>query len=456
MHLTRFRLSSLIVALSLVTSVHAAPPSADPLTRSSSATTSTSMSRVSAERSEAVPDPFEPVTATPARASSSNLTSTLPQPVLAPSNTATTPVTTINAPVNRTTQIDVRPPNQPLTQTNVTPQVQRTQNGSVVTNVTVTPNANQGGSSTVITQVTPPGQPIRPVTLGTVTNSQGIPTEVRVQPVAPAAPSGITTTNPGAIGTSVGVTTAPGLATPTMNTMPPTASGMPGQPLAVDPTVQAPRVMIPLTQNMPIKRVIGKGKKARTVVSNASSNAPIEQMDVTDIDKQISDLAAHAQHYPPRFPDRRTREVAERVTRDLIDRLDNLAVLPNASYEVLLRAGKVNAIGRNLDLGSTATLKSSIYLKRAIDLKPKDGEANYWYGSALAEGGGFKEGLPYLNRALTAGYDEALLSMANVHLNLEKSDEAIRLIERYRAKFPDDPRLNGMTEAVNNKSASIW
>ena len=221
----------------------------------------------------------------------------------------------------------------------------------------------------------------------------------------------------------------------------------------------APRIMIPLTQVMPVKPTrskTAKGKSSRSRAAVAAASGPIEQVDVTEIDKQISNLAANAQHYPPRFPDRNSRDRAEVLARQLIDQLDGWAVVPNASYEVLLRAGKANSIGRNLDLGTTAILKSSVYLKRAIELRPNDGEANFWYGSVLAEGGGFKEGVPYLNKSLAAGYDEALLSLANVYLNTEKNDQALAMIERYRAKFPDDPRLNGMVEAVNSGKASIW
>lgn len=59
--------------------------------------------------------------------------------------------------------------------------------------------------------------------------------------------------------------------------------------------------------------------------------------------------------------------------------IEPYAKAPNASYDVLVRAAKLNGMGRNLDLGSEYTVRGGQYIDRAIKLKPNSGEANFIY-----------------------------------------------------------------------------
>ncbi len=135
--------------------------------------------------------------------------------------------------------------------------------------------------------------------------------------------------------------------------------------------------------------------------------------------------------------------------------IESYAQNPNASYEVLLRAAKLNAMGRNLDLGSDYAVRAGNYIARAIKLNDT-AEANFLYGAMLAEGGGFKEGTKYLEKAEKMGYLEATQSLAQADLLDDKKDRAIQRLTEFKAKNPDNPYIDEQLRIVNSGKYYIW
>ena len=201
----------------------------------------------------------------------------------------------------------------------------------------------------------------------------------------------------------------------------------------------------------------GKTKSSKLSTPPAPAGDVGKTLDVTDIDSKIAVIEPEAKHYPPFFSDGRVRYKTGLIVKDLVKELDQYAVDPRASYEVLLRAMKVNAFARNMDLGGESTLKSSIYVQRMIKLRPESGEANYWFGTMLAEGGGMKEGIPYLNKAIKEGYKEAHLSLANTYLLLEKKAMALTSLNNYKkVNSSDYERTDKWIDEVNNGRLNLW
>ena len=181
----------------------------------------------------------------------------------------------------------------------------------------------------------------------------------------------------------------------------------------------------------------------------------ITQLDVSVLDDFITYATPMARHYPPVFSSRTERYNTTERLKSLTAWIETYAQNPNASYEVLLRAAKLNAMGRNLDLGSDYAVRAGNYIARAIKLNDT-AEANFLYGAMLAEGGGFKEGAKYLEKAEKMGYLEATQSLAQADLLDDKKDRAIQRLTEFKAKNPDNPYIDEQLRIVNSGKYYIW
>lgn len=129
---------------------------------------------------------------------------------------------------------------------------------------------------------------------------------------------------------------------------------------------------------------------------------------------------------------------------------------PNASYDILIRAAKLNGMGRNLDLGSDYTIRGGKYVDRAIKLQPDSGEANFLYGMMLSEGGGFKEGQKYLDRAVSLGYTEAEQSLAQSDLLSDRRDNALERLRRLEQKNPNNDIIRQQIKLIEEVNSTFW
>ena len=179
------------------------------------------------------------------------------------------------------------------------------------------------------------------------------------------------------------------------------------------------------------------------------------QLDVSVLDDFITYVTPMARHYPPVFSSRTERYNTTERLKSLTAWIETYAQNPNASYEVLLRAAKLNAMGRNLDLGSDYAVRAGNYIARALRLNDT-AEANFLYGAMLAEGGGFKEGAKYLEKAEKMGYLEATQSLAQADLLDDKKDRAIQRLTEFKAKNPDNPYIDEQLRIVNSGKYYIW
>lgn len=182
----------------------------------------------------------------------------------------------------------------------------------------------------------------------------------------------------------------------------------------------------------------------------------IKAIDRTDINARINLIGKYARHYPAHFGNPRARRGAEIEVKDLLKTVNPIALNPKATHDELVQAFKVNGMARNLDVGSNTTTNADNFIRRALKLEPKNPDTNYWFGVLLSEGGGMKEGIPYLNKAAKAKYDEAHLSLANAYLGLGKKDQALAELRTYEKLVPTDTRVPDMIDAVKQNKASIW
>jgi len=182
------------------------------------------------------------------------------------------------------------------------------------------------------------------------------------------------------------------------------------------------------------------------------------EIDVTEIDDFLQMVEGKARHYPPRFSERQERKGFEAKLKDLTQRLDTLATKDNASFDVLIRAFKASVMARNLDLGSVYTTKSLNYAQRILKINPNDAEANFWFGFGLSEGGGQREAIPYLDKAMKAGVQEAYLSAANNYIAMEQKKNAVQTLKNYKIKYPQEAEVADRLIAEIEKQGrwNVW
>ena len=198
-----------------------------------------------------------------------------------------------------------------------------------------------------------------------------------------------------------------------------------------------PNKTLTLNENRLIVPTINNNQRAIKYAALAGEN----EVDITEIDDFLQLVEGKARHYPPRFTDRKERRGFESKLKELTLQLDTLASQPNASFDVLIRAFKASVLARNLDLGSVYTTKSLDYAQRILKINKDDAEANFWFGFALSEGGGHREAMPYLDKAMKGGVQEAYLSATNNYIALEQKKNAVQTLKTYKAKYPQEAEV---------------
>ena len=193
-----------------------------------------------------------------------------------------------------------------------------------------------------------------------------------------------------------------------------------------------------------------------TVLVPQQQGLGTDKLDVSLLDDFIEDVSPNARHYPPNFPNRSQRHYTREKIKVLTEWIEPYAQSPNASYDVLLRAAKLNGMGRNLDLGSDYTVRGGKYVDRAIKIKSDSGEANFLYGMMLSEGGGFKEGQKYLDRAVSLGYTEAEQSLSQSDLLSDRRDNALERLRRLEQQVPNNAVIRQQIKLVEDGKFYIW
>lgn len=215
-----------------------------------------------------------------------------------------------------------------------------------------------------------------------------------------------------------------------------------------------PSKSITLDQNKLIVPTLNNNSRSLKFAVLAGDN----EIDITEIDDFLQLVEGKARHYPPRFSERQERRGFEAKLKEVTQQLDTLAANENASFDILLRAFKASVMARNLDLGSVYTTRSLNYAQRILKINQEDAEANFWFGFSLSEGGGHREAIPYLDKAMKAGVQEAYLSAANNYIAMEQKKNAIQTLKNYKIKYPQEAEVADrlIAEIENQGRWNVW
>lgn len=190
-----------------------------------------------------------------------------------------------------------------------------------------------------------------------------------------------------------------------------------------------------------------------TILGNTSGT---KVFDVTLMDEFINDVLPNVRNYPPNFPNRTAEYVTSENIKYLSDWIEPHATAPDASFEVVLRAAKLNGMARNLNLGTAYTLRAGTHMQKALQMKPDDIEANYLFGMMLSETGAFKEGRKYLDKAVSLGSIDAEQSIAQADLLADNRKAALKRLHDLAVKHPNNAQLKEQIQIVENGGYYIW
>lgn len=215
-----------------------------------------------------------------------------------------------------------------------------------------------------------------------------------------------------------------------------------------------PSKSITLDQNKLIIPTVNNNTRSLKFAVLAGEN----EIDITEIDDFLQLVEGKARHYPPRFSERQERRGFEAKLKEVTQQLDTLAANENASFDILMRAFKASVMARNLDLGSVYTTRSLNYAQRILKINQEDAEANFWFGFGLSEGGGHREAIPYLDKAMKAGVQEAYLSAANNYIAMEQKKNALQTLKNYKIKYPQEAEVADrlIAEIENQGRWNVW
>lgn len=215
-----------------------------------------------------------------------------------------------------------------------------------------------------------------------------------------------------------------------------------------------PNKKLILDTNKLIVPTVNNSQRAMKYAVLAGQN----EIDITNIDDFLQMVEGKARHYPPRFTDRQERKGFESKLKEVSAELDALASNDNVSFDILVRAFKASILGRNLDLGSSYTTKSLKYAQQILKMNKEDAEANFWFGFSLSEGGGQKEAIPYIDKAIKAGVQEAYLVSANNFIALSQKKNAVQTLKNYKVKYPEEAEVADRLIAEIEKQGryNVW
>ena len=192
-----------------------------------------------------------------------------------------------------------------------------------------------------------------------------------------------------------------------------------------------------------------------TVIINANKSGTT-RLDVSLIDDFIESVSPNARHYPPNFPNRTAEFVTSENIKYLSDWLEPYASANDATFDIILRAAKINGMARNLNISTDYTQRANKYMAKAINLAPNDAEANFLYGMMISEGGGFTEGQKYLQKAAKLGYLEAEQSLAQAELLADNHAGALSRLKALQSKHPTHAQIAEQVRIVENGGYYIW
>jgi tetratricopeptide (TPR) repeat protein len=165
------------------------------------------------------------------------------------------------------------------------------------------------------------------------------------------------------------------------------------------------------------------------------------------ISQVLDDLTAHAKDYPTKFRSKEERARAVRDAKMLQSVFDTLTAKDDTDTQMLFTAAILNGLAHNLDIEGAAQ-KTVVYYERILHREPENPKGNYYYGNFLAGASRPKESLPYLEKALKLGVDQAGYSLGLAYITMGDKAKALEYLESYSKKNPNNKEAKQLIEEL--------
>jgi tetratricopeptide (TPR) repeat protein len=166
------------------------------------------------------------------------------------------------------------------------------------------------------------------------------------------------------------------------------------------------------------------------------------------IDASLAKIAEHAQTVPPQFSSDEERTQTEADLRALLKTLDAAVVKYSDDPEIIFRDGFANALGNNLGFEGCAAKYFKAF-DQLLARNPNDKRAYYYYGVFLsATPARQKDGIKYLEKAVTLGVADAHYTLAFLYLGQGNKPQALAHLREYARQHPQDINLQLQISAI--------
>lgn len=192
-------------------------------------------------------------------------------------------------------------------------------------------------------------------------------------------------------------------------------------------------------------------KLVRTIVKSKSGNR--YGIDLKYLDPILYDLGLRAKNSPAQFSSAQEQERAVRDINAISGMLDVLVNQPKADPGLLVRAGFINTLGRNIGIPGSSK-KAHENFKKLLKAKPADPQGNYLYGTFLAGEGKVKKAIPHLEKALSGGIPDAAFTLGMAYRSLGNKQKALDNFEIFKKSSPFyDESVDGIIEELRKDKA---
>ena len=192
----------------------------------------------------------------------------------------------------------------------------------------------------------------------------------------------------------------------------------------------------------------------RQLLVPAAGGGPGGSVSIRYLDGMLDDLALHAGNYPPQFDSAQDRTRAQRDVANLMGVLDAAFGSHPTSPEILLRMGRIGAVGHNLELPNAADYAASRFA-RLLAIDSQHAMGNYHYGQFLAGTGRLKESEPYLIKAREKGVIGASYALGIVYLGHGNQQKALTYLSEYQKAVPSDVRIGELVRAIRDGKVEV-
>ena len=189
-------------------------------------------------------------------------------------------------------------------------------------------------------------------------------------------------------------------------------------------------------------------------VTEAAPGKSSVTVNINYFTQMLEDLERHAGHYPPHFEFAEDRQRAERDITTISKLLDPLTDNFSNNPQILLRLALLHAAGHNLDVPDSAPQAIADFDK-LLSLTPEDPQANYRYGSFLAETTRKGEGIPFLEKAQRLGVPEAGYWLGVSYRLVGDKAKAVESLETYTQHAPNDRQAAVLLQAIRDDKFEI-